>query len=68
MRLALADLAEQWLARNWRRLTVARRRRLCTVFPNAEFAGECGRSGARQAFTEEANAARISAMELPYNA
>src|SRR5579862_5108379 len=28
----------QWLARNWRRLTVARRRRLCTVFPNAEFA------------------------------
>ena len=35
------NLAGQWLARIWRRLTVARRRRFHTVFPNAEFAGEC---------------------------
>src|SRR5271169_6844933 len=36
------DPAGQWLARVWRRLTVARRRRFHTVFPNAEFAGGCG--------------------------
>ena len=38
IRLASEDPAGQWLARRWRRLTVARRRRLHTVFPIAELA------------------------------
>ncbi len=48
IRLAFGDLAGQWLARNGRRLTVARRRRFRTVFPNTEFAGGCGRAQAQR--------------------
>ena len=42
------DPAGQWLARYGRRLTVARRRRLHTVFPNAEFAVNVERDAERR--------------------